>query len=873
MLEERKNPDRRQPKLAKSELQSSTSPASCRLPPGLTHPAWTPGKRSARGPPPREPRPTTQPHPVPVSHPVGVQQHRGARPTRQLPAALALAVVILALPAVPADAACGDSERISHRNSECLEAWWKNKGAFRKSKFHVRNMCPDYGRVVAKVDLKNAADRTLHLDDGNRRNSSTSHRIRWISCCSDLGDLCNRSDVVTDAGCRARFKQVSSAARSCGNVNLTATASISGERYTCTIAARCRMAWPDAQGLMPYVPSSITVPWTELGNVHNCDGVLRLGSCGAGRSVAQGLSVADTRAVEGRDATAGFTVTLGLAAAAAVTVDYATADRTARAGSDYTAVQGALTFAPGETAKTVSVSVLDDAIDEGEERFILRLSNAAGANIADGEAVGTIANSDPIPKTWLVRFGRTVAERVVDAVSDRLLSAPSAAAGRVTFGGRTFNLPSAGDLKDDLSTRSGGAPSALLESPAVPHAPVQGTWPVHDRLSGSAFHLSGARGAFGQTAWTAWGRFTTGGFDGAAPGTTGTALMNGRVTTGTVGLDTAWDRWLVGMALSTSEGAGSWGLTGAGRGRLESSLTGVWPYLRYDIDDRVRTWGLVGYGTGKVAIAHADGTASPAHAGLDMRLAAAGLRGALLEPTHPAGFALAVRADAFLMRIASAATPNMVATQAGATRLRLLLEGSRSFRLDGSGRTLTPGFELGLRHDGGDAETGTGMEAGARLSYADPESRLAADLYGRALLAHRNPDFDEWSASALLRLEPDPSGRGLSLSVSPSIGTLPGDGAGRLPSFADSARPLARNARQSATQLDTEAGYGLKAPFGRGTITPYAGVALAGEYRSWRTGARWDIRPDAVLGLELTRSELPNGSAEHGMLFRAAARW
>ena len=44
--------------------------------------------------------------------------------------------------------------------------------------------------------------------------------------------------------------------------------------------------------------------------------------------------------------------------------------------------------------------------------------------------------------------------------------------------------------------------------------------------------------------------------------------------------------------------------------------------------------------------------------------------------------------------------------------------------------------------------------------------------------------------------------------------------------------PLARDARQTATHLDTEAGYDFKDPFDRGTIAPYAGVALAGEYRT-----------------------------------------
>ena len=862
MVQEGSRPDRRGMRSAGSRLAPATEPAGSRRPPHLL-PGYPAG--ATQGPfPPRVPR------------------RGGAQPRRRVAgsgwpfAAVALAVAVLALLAIPAEAACEKSKRVSHRDAECLSAGQGNRAASKMNSFHVQNMCPAYGRVVARVDLRDARDRTLTLDDGARRDDSTIHRIGGIFCCSDSSTLCNRSDVVTDAGCRSRFVEASSAIWTCGTDNLAATASISGESYNCTITAGCEPAWAHHSTVFwtyPYMVSSITVPWTELDEVSNCDGVLTLGPCPAGRAASQGLSVADVRAVEGRDGAADFRVTIGQARAGRVTVDYATADGTARAGSDYRAARGTLTFAPGGTAKTVSVELLDDAIDEGNERFVLRLSNPTGARIADGEAVGTIANGDPVPKAWIARFGRTVAEQVVDAVSDRLLSGPSEGTRQVTLGGRAFDLPSAGDPEDDPGAGSGGTLSTLLDGRAGPHAPARRTLPVHDLLSGSAFHLSGARAGAGRTAWTAWGRFTTGGFDGATPGTTGTALVDGLVTTGTVGLDAAWDRWLVGMALSVGEGAGSWGLPGAGHGQIESSLTGVWPYLRYDIDDRVRAWGLVGYGTGKLTIARADGTASVARAGLDTRLAAAGLRGALLEPARSDGFALAVRADAILVQIASAAAPDTAATQAGTTRLRLLLEGSRSYRLDGSGRALTPGLELGLRHDGGDAETGAGVEAGARLRYADPGSRLAVDLHGRTLLAHSDPDFDEWIASASLRLEPDPSGRGLSLNLSPSIGTLPGSGTGRLLSFADSTRLLARDARQTAAHLDTEAGYGFKDPFNRGTTTPYAGVALAGEYRTWRTGARWHIRADAVLGLEVTRSELPNGSAEHGFLLRAAGRW
>ena len=141
------------------------------------------------------------------------------------------------------------------------------------------------------------------------------------------------------------------------------------------------------------------------------------------------------------------------------------------------------------------------------------------------------------------------------------------------------------------------------------------------------------------------------------------------------------------------------------------------------------------------------------------------------------------------------------------------------------------------------------------------------------LLAHEAKGFDEWAASAAVRPEPNLSSRGLSLSLSPSVGTLSGGDAGQLPSFDERVGPSSDEARPATLHLDAEAGYGFRGTFGRGTMTPYAGATLAGESHTWRTGARWELRPYVVLGLEATRTELANASSEHGILLRMAARW
>jgi len=89
-----------------------------------------------------------------------------------------------------------------------------------------------------------------------------------------------------------------------------------------------------------------------------------------------------------------FTVTLSAAASGSVSVQYATADGTAIAGSDYTATSGTLTFNPGETSKTVIVKVIGDTLAETSEILFLNLISVTGAAIADGQGVGTIIDND-----------------------------------------------------------------------------------------------------------------------------------------------------------------------------------------------------------------------------------------------------------------------------------------------------------------------------------------------------------------------------------------------------------------------------------------------------------------------------------------------
>jgi probable HAF family extracellular repeat protein len=109
------------------------------------------------------------------------------------------------------------------------------------------------------------------------------------------------------------------------------------------------------------------------------------------------LTISNISMTEGNSdtTTAVFTVTLSAASSFPVTVQDATADDTATAGSDYQAASDTLTFAPGQTSKTISISVIGDRIAEANETFYVNLSEPTNATIANGQGVCTILDDEP----------------------------------------------------------------------------------------------------------------------------------------------------------------------------------------------------------------------------------------------------------------------------------------------------------------------------------------------------------------------------------------------------------------------------------------------------------------------------------------------
>ena len=232
-----------------------------------------------------------------------------------------------------------------------------------------------------------------------------------------------------------------------------------------------------------------------------------------------------------------------------------------------------------------------------------------------------------------------------------------------------------------------------------------------------------------------------------------------------------------------------------------------------------------------------------------------------------------MKADAMAVRTTSDATTGLGSAEADASRVRAGLEGTwRGLALGGG--ALAPGFEIAARHDGGDAETGFGVDLGGNLAWSDPASGLSAELRGRGLLTHEAKGFRERGLSGALAWAPGEAGKGPSVRLTQTLGAQRGADAllGRR-----HLGGLAANDRDDGRRLALRAGYGFTV---RGyAVTPELGLALADGWREYTLGWRLGLAHGGTAALdatlEATRRERANdnGEAEHATAVRVNARW
>ena len=341
------------------------------------------------------------------------------------------------------------------------------------------------------------------------------------------------------------------------------------------------------------------------------------------------------------------------------------------------------------------------------------------------------------------------------------------------------------------------------------------------------------------------------------------------------GADYARGPVVAGLSLSNSRGLGEY--AGVAGGQVASSVTGLYPWLGYKMTERVTVWGVAGYGTGGLLLTPDSGQAL--ESGLSMAMAAAGTRGELVAG-GASGFELAFKADALWVGTAidgvDGPAGRLKATDAAITRFRTGLESSRGYTLAGR-LSLTPSVEVGLRHDGGDAETGAGMDVGAGLVVSDAGTGLAVDVRVRTLLVHQDEDFSERGVAVSLSYNPTPSTPlGFLARVAPSWGGQAMSGAEALWGR-ETMAGMAHLGVAQGNSLDAEVGYGL--PMGtRFMGTPKLGLRTSEYGQDYRLGYGLGVLDRESLnfqfGVEAQRRNSPmQGGASNGVLGQATVGW
>ncbi len=352
--------------------------------------------------------------------------------------------------------------------------------------------------------------------------------------------------------------------------------------------------------------------------------------------------------------------------------------------------------------------------------------------------------------------------------------------------------------------------------------------------------------------WAVWGRGDLGTFAGG--GETG-LRYDGKLRTGWLGVDGRSDPWVAGLAVSHGTGEADYSFAGGaltGRGRLETTLTAVYPYGRWTLADGLELRAVAGAGWGEAR--HEPGDADAETGDLTMRMASVGVRRAL---GGLAGAALAVRADASVTQMETDDGPDAIhGLSADSWRLRAGLEASRRFALAGES-SLEPFLEAAVRHDGGDGLKGSGFELAGGVRYAAPG--VSVEMRGRWLAAHSEEGAEERGVSLTVRAGPGAGGRGLFFALAPRWGA--GTGGARALWAEEMPNPAASG---DDGALDAQVGYGFGTASG-GVLTPFAEAGLAGgESRRLRLGARYEAR-GADLRVELAgeRRESAVSEPEH----------
>ncbi len=422
-----------------------------------------------------------------------------------------------------------------------------------------------------------------------------------------------------------------------------------------------------------------------------------------------------------------------------------------------------------------------------------------------------------IRTAWMGRLGRTVADQVLRATQCEGRVQRSQRR-EVYLAGQPLTLASLPNYVHVQKVKPDR--HAVLLGTTNPVYRLGHTLTRERLLHGSSFR-HGMRDGSGVALWGHGAVSRVQGADGALN-------LEGRVSSGMVGADWTGNKGGLGVLVAHTRSEGEYTMPEE-QGTHSAYLTGVYPNGCYALSSGVTAWGVVGYGRGSMTVEQVS-------APIDLRMVGGGMYGRI-RGVAERGLELGIRSDALMVQMGANGTEELSEDQAQVTRLRLGLQGTvRGVRL-GRRSTIEPAAELALRHDGGDAETGFGMDMQVGFRLSEPASGLDIEVHARAVLTHQDRGLQERGLAGAVNWDTRPhSIEGLQVRVEHTIGAEALGGAERL-LRAETIQP--QNTIHQAGGLRVQAGYGF-ALFSRAlTLQPEVNFSGGGPQRRYEMG--WNI--------------------------------
>ena len=325
------------------------------------------------------------------------------------------------------------------------------------------------------------------------------------------------------------------------------------------------------------------------------------------------------------------------------------------------------------------------------------------------------------------------------------------------------------------------------------------------------------------------------------------------------------EQMLVGFSFMRSFARINYNADGV-HGMFRNGMNTAHPYLYWQPNERFSAWVIGGLGRGEVDV-NEPGRAHDLTS--DFRMFSGGMRSV---PAKRGNTEVGVVVDSFTARLGTNASKDIERVSGQVSRTRMMLEIVHDKPLE-AGRSLSIKAEFGHRHDAGDADRGSGAEAGFRLGYLDAAGGLDIAWHGRMLLV-RESDYRDFGVGIQVSWDSGEKHRGLQLSMMSSRGH---DGGGRTTLWNNSAlvtRPMGSGYMPNASQTSTssEVAYGMDIFGGWGLLTPYSRLQLAGYGSDLRVGTELSLlsrglpAQPAKFQLEGIRRETPNRMIDLGIM-------